>query len=158
MTLASKENREAVAVTGGEGCGLQASCRRSFAVSAISKAAPDLAPAVSAAAAEISSEQAVTIARAASFQAPAQAVQRDFSQSVASCSFTGAGSSLLIWQARQASARKRWLVFAVRLPPRIMEPPRRARRRLIIPILFQPIHRAGLSGASSASYGTPSLS
>jgi hypothetical protein len=73
VTQASKENREAVAVTLVKAVVFKHRAAAPLIVSAISKAAPDVAPAVSAAAAEISSDQAVTIAHAAAFQAPSQA-------------------------------------------------------------------------------------
>jgi hypothetical protein len=73
VTSASKENREATALTVVKAVVFKHKAAAPLVVSAISKAAPDLAPAVSAAAVEISNEQAVTIAKAAAFQAPAHA-------------------------------------------------------------------------------------
>jgi hypothetical protein len=73
VTNASKENREATALTVVKAVVFKHKAAAPLVVSAISKVAPDLAPAVSAAAVEISSEQAVSIAKAAAFQAPAHA-------------------------------------------------------------------------------------
>ncbi len=73
VNKAEKKDRQAVAVTAVRAIALKHRSAAPLVISAVSKAAPELASAIAVAASEVSNEQASQIVRAAATSAPAQA-------------------------------------------------------------------------------------
>jgi hypothetical protein len=94
VTRAEKKDRHATAVTAVRAIIIKHRAAAPLVISAVSKAAPDLASAVAVAAAEVAHEQARAIAHAASTAAPEQAreIQMAVSKSVPVASTTIAAS------------------------------------------------------------------